>query len=191
VSRARAIGRRTGRGLVLALGAVVCLIVVGGCYGSATSDQNDNAGPSLPTPLASLPGEVQGTLALVQEALAPLNISLAPPAQPYRPSEPAGLVTAPRSVQQETLAEPDLGYVVIYDLPDQASAADRARELAAYLGSGFGQTNYPVDAQFAISQVGDTVIFTWWAPSRAGGDPVPEQAFDAVSGVGQPVPVLK
>ena len=90
-----------------------------------------------------------------------------------------------------SLAEPDIGYVVVYDFPDQQTATARAQELASYLGSGFGQTNYPFDAQFAISQVGDTVVFTWWAPSRAVGDPQAEDAFNAVASVGQPVPVVK
>jgi hypothetical protein len=162
-----------------------------GCLSPATSDQNQNAGPTLPTPMSSLPAEVEGTLALIQQALAPVGLQLQPPTQPYRPSEPVGLLSAPRAVQRESLAEPDLGYVVVYDLPDQQTAADRAEELAAYLGSGFGQTNYPIDAQFAISQVGDTIVFTWWAPSRAGGDAKAEDGFDAVASVGQQVPVLK
>jgi hypothetical protein len=141
--------------------------------------------------MTSLPAEVEGTLALIGQALAPVGLQLQPPTQAYRPSEPPGLVSAPRTIQRESLAEPDLGYVVVYDLPDQQTATARAQELASYLGSGFGQTNYPLDAQFAISQVGDTIIFTWWAPSRAAGDSQAEDGFNAVAGVGQPVPVTK
>ena len=55
---------------------VILLVLLGtvaitGCSGSVTPDQNENRGPSLPTPLASLPTEVQGTVALVQQALLP------------------------------------------------------------------------------------------------------------------------
>jgi hypothetical protein len=175
----------------ISLLALAGIALLAGCMGPATPDVNNQAGPTVPTPMTSLPAEVQGTFALVGQALAPVGLQLQPPTQPYRPSEPADMVTAPRAIQRETLAEPDIGYVVVYDFPDQQTAAARAQELASYLGSGFGQTNYPFDAQFAISQVGDTVVFTWWAPSRAGGDPLAEDGFNAVASVGQPVPVTK
>jgi hypothetical protein len=167
------------------------LVLLAGCISPTQQDQNNQVGPTLPTPMTSLPAEVQGTLALVQQALVPVGLQLQDPTQPYRPSEPPGLVTAPRAIQRESLAEPDLGYVVVYDLPDQQTGTARAKELASYLASGFGQTNFPIDAQFAISQVGDTVVFTWWSPNRAGGDSQVEDAFNAVAGVGQPVPVTK
>jgi hypothetical protein len=170
---------------------LVAFSLVAGCTSPVTQDQNNQAGPTLPTPLASLPAEVQGTLALIAQALTPIGLQLLPPTQPYRPSEPPGLVSAPRAIQRESLAEPDLGYVVVYDLPDQQTATARAQELAAYLASGFGQTNYPLDAQFAISQVGNTVVFTWWSPNRAGGDALAEDGFNAVASVGQPIPVTK
>jgi hypothetical protein len=171
--------------------ALAGIAILAGCMGPATPDVNNQDGPTLPTPMTSLAPEVQGTLALVSQALAPVGLQLQPPTQPYRPSEPADLVTAPRAIQRETLAEPDIGYVVVYDFPDQGTATARAQELATYLGSGFGQTNYPFDAQFAISQVGDTVVFTWWAPSRAVGNSLAEDGFNAVASVGQPIPVVK
>lgn len=145
----------------------------------------------LPTPQASLSTQVEGTVAVVRQALAAAGLQLNPPIQPYRPSEPAGLATVPRAILQENLADPDQGYVVIYEFPDTATATDRGRELAAYLGSGFGQTNYPLDAQFAVNQVGGTIVFTWWTAERASNRALAEAGFNAVASVGQPIPVLK
>ena len=156
--------------------ALLTVALLTGCISPTQQDQGNQAGPTLPTPMVSLSTEVQGTLSLIQQALTPVGLQLQPPTQPYRPSEPPGLVTAPRAIQRESLAEPDLGYVVVYELPDQQTASARARELAAYLASGFGQTNYPIDAQFAISQVGDTVVFTWWSPIAPVAMPRPRTA---------------
>jgi hypothetical protein len=175
----------------LGLLGLISLAFAAGCTSPTVPAQNIGAGPTLPTPMASLSAEVGGTFALIAQALAPVGLQLLPPTQPYRPSEPPGLVTAARAIQRQSLAEPDLGYVVVYDFPDSQTANARAHEMATYLASGFGQTNYPLDAQFAISQVGSTIVFTWWAPSRAGGDPLAERGFDAVASVGQPVRVTK
>jgi hypothetical protein len=181
--------RLVAAGLALAL-------LLAGCFAPGGGDQPGQAGPTLPTPQASLSSQVDGTVSLVRAALALAGLQLNPPVIAYRPSEPAGLATAPRAVLQVTLPgagamDPDQGYVLIYDLTDTATAADRGRELAAYLGSGFGQTNYPLDAQFAISQVGGTLVFTWWSANRAADRALAKSAFDAVASVGQPIPVVK
>jgi hypothetical protein len=89
------------------------------------------------------------------------------------------------------LADPDDGFVVIYDLADADTAMDRAQDLATYLGSGFGQTNYPADAQFSVGVVGSTVVFTWWARRRASDPEKGEAVFDAIGTVGDRVDVLK
>lgn len=177
-------GRATTAGLA-------AIFLLAGCFAPSSGDQAGPAGPSLPTPQASLSSQVDGTVSLVRGALAVVGLQLNPPVVAYRPSEPAGLATAPRAVFQESVADADQGYVVIYDLQDTATATDRGKELAAYLGSGFGQTNYPLDAQFAISQVGGTIVFTWWSASRSSNAKLAEQGFDAVASVGQPIPVLK
>jgi hypothetical protein len=147
--------------------------------------------PVGPTPQASLSPQVDSTAALVRQALATAGLQLNPPVQPYRPSEPAGLAIVPRAIFQESVADPTQGYVVIYELPDVATATDRGKELAAYLGSGFGQTNYPLDAQFSIGQVGGTLVFTWWSKDRSSDDALAEAGFNAVASVGQPIPVIK
>ena len=110
---------------------------------------------------------------------------------PYRPSEPASLTQVPRTVLQVQGVDPDLGYVVIYQLADSAEAGVRAAELAGYLGSGFGQTNFPVDAQFSVAQADSTVLMTWWSRERADDDDVTQGAFDVVRTIGQQYPVVK
>jgi hypothetical protein len=109
----------------------------------------------------------------------------------YRPSEPESLRGAPRAVFQVDLGTPGENYVVTYQLVDAAMAAARGRELAAYLASGFGQTNYPPDAQFVLSQFGDTLVFGWWSPERSTSQPDLRAAFELIRGFGQPIPVPK
>lgn len=175
---------------------LAAVMLLAGCFAPGGGDQPGAAGPTLPTPQASLSTQVDGTVSLVRAALARAGLQLDTPVIAYRPSEPAGLATAPRAVLQVTLPgagamDPDQGYVLVYDLTSTATATDRGLELAAYLGSGFGQTNYPLDAQFAIAQVGGTLVFTWWSASRASDDALAQSAFDAIASVGQPIPVVK
>ena len=179
-----------------AAAGLTAVLLLAGCFAPGGGDQPGPPGPPLPTPQASLSAQVDGTVSLVRAALAKANLQLDTPVVPYRPSEPVGLAAAPRAILQVTLPgagamDPDQGYVMVYDLTSTAVATDRGQELAAYLGSGFGQTNYPLDAQFAISQVGGTIVFTWWSASRAADDALAQTAFDAVASVGQPIPVTK
>lgn len=178
-----------GNRIPATLAGLAVLALLAGCFAAPPVQQAP--GPDLPTPQASLSVQVDGTVSLLRQALAQAGLQLNTPSIAYRPSEPAGLATAPRAVFQESVADTDQGYVVVYDLQDTATATDRGKELAAYLGSGFGQTNYPLDAQFAISQVGGTIVFTWWSASRSSNDALAQSAFDAVAGVGQPIPVVK
>ncbi|HEX5465868.1 MAG TPA: hypothetical protein VFW92_04240 [Candidatus Limnocylindrales bacterium] len=179
---------------------------------SGAAGPSGSAGASLPsgsTAQASVgPGDTGSTAGLATPDLVP-TADVAAAAQrlqttlqaqgfrldlmnpPARPAEPVGLDRTPRSVYRVDLADPDTGIVVIYDLADAAVAANAAHTLAAYLASGFGQTNFPLDAQFAVAQVGPTVVMTWWAASRTSDPTAAERAFDAVASVGQPVPVTK
>lgn len=191
VRAATRVPRVPRNGVRAACAGLAALLLFAGCFAPSGGDQPGPAGPSLPTPQVSLSTQVDGTVSLVRQALAQAGLQLNPPVTAYRPSEPAGLATSPRAVFQESVADPDQGYVLIYDLSDTATATDRGKELAAYLGSGFGQTNYPLDAQFAISQVGGTLVFTWWSASRSSNDALAEAAFSAVASVGQPIPVVK
>ncbi len=185
--------RRAGLVVVLALSAAS---TAGACVpdNRAAPPRNDDpavVGPPLPTPQRSPSVQIAATARQVEQALSQQGLRLAQAIGAYRPSEPPAVTTVPRAVYQVDLGVGDIGYVVIYELLDTTAAADRGREFAAYLGGGFGQTNYPLDAQFALSQSGATLIFTWWSPSRAPDDERARMAFDTVAGVGQPIPVAK
>lgn len=163
--------------------------LVGACGGS-TRDTGNVAQP-LPTPMASVSSAVAGTVGLVTQALANRGYQLFPPVVPYRPSEPASLTQTPRVVLQVSGPDADQGYVIVYDLTTDAAATTAGTDLAHYLASGFGQTNYPTDAQFSVAQVGSTVVFTWYSGSRASDAAASRSAFESIGLVGQPFPVVK
>lgn len=176
---------RAGRAVLV---AALVSVVLAACGGERPIRVDPDP---LPTPVASLGTALQGTVGLLTETLAVAGYQLAPPAGQYRPSEPASLTHVPRTVLQVMGPNPDQGYVVVYDLRTTAAAADQATELARYLGSGFGQTNFPVDAQFSVAQLGSTVILTWWSRERATEPDHLQGAFDVIRSVGQSVPVVK
>ena len=171
------------RGLV----SVALLLLVAGCGGTQVQDTPR----PLATPVASPARALADVSQRVSQALDAAGYDIAPPVQPYRPSEPASLTQVPRTVLQVQGVDPDLGYVVIYQLADSAEAGVRAAELAGYLGSGFGQTNFPVDAQFSVAQADSTVLMTWWSRERADDDDAAQGAFDVVRAIGQSYPVVK
>lgn len=178
------------------MAVVVTAIAVAGCVpdNRAAAPGNDDPaviGPALPTSQTSPSPQIAATAALGSAALQAQGRRLDPAIVPYRPSEPESLSEAPRAVYQVDLADRDQGYVVIYELPDVGAAGDRGREFGAYLGNGFGQTNYPLDAQFALSQVGGTLLFTWWSPARSSDDDAARRAFEAVAAIGQPIAIVK
>lgn len=174
----------------LRLGLVVAaLLLVTGCGGLFTAQSDP--GPALPTPQASYSAGIASTVGVLTAALGPAGIPLFPPASPARPSEPASLLQTPRVVLQAGIGDPNGGFVVVYQLADEAAATAAAGELASYLGSGFGQTNFPVDTQFHVATLGDTVVLTWWSRERATDDELAEAAFEAVAGVGVEAPVIK
>jgi hypothetical protein len=171
--------------------AAVAAALFGGCLGTGDAGAGAGAGPTLPTPQASLSAQIQGTVAVLGRALTAAGFRLDPPIVPYRPGEPPTLVDTPRAVFQTSIPDANQGYVVIYELSDPGTATVRGQELASFLGGGFGQTNFPVDAQFSISQVGITLIFTWWSRALATDKTAAAAAYDAVRSVGQPIPVTK
>lgn len=167
---------------------VTCLVA--GCA-PATNDQRGGQ-PTTPliTPQASFSTQVASGLAVVRRALADVGIRLDPPVVPYRPAEPPGISTAPRAVLQAGIGDPQAGYVMVYEFPDANTASARGAEFADYLESGFGQTNYPLDAQFSLAQLGGTLIFTWWSSELAADRDLARAAFDAISAVGVRIPIV-
>ena len=169
--------------------------LLGGCAAGGGDEPLTTAGRTravaLATPETSISPAVAGTASAVRAALSPAGFRLDPVGAPYRPSEPPGLAGVRRNVFRVGLSDPDVGHVVIYEFRDVPTAAAAGREFAAYLGSGFGQTNYPVDAQFALSQMGGTLVLGWWSPERS---PMPQRvrrALELTRAFGQPIPVAK
>ena len=146
---------------------------------------------ALPTPLRSFDASVSATIGQLQAALTDIGRRLDDTSTAYRPSEPASLLQTPRVVMRADLADPGDGFVVIYAAADEGTAQELGADLANYLGSGFGQTNYSADTQFSVSVVGDTVVFTNWSRRRSADGEAAEAVFDAVATVGERVEVLK
>lgn len=146
---------------------------------------------ALPTPMRTIDASVQRSITAVESALAGVGERLVPPTAAYRPSEPQSLLQVPRTIRRVDLADPDDGYVVIYQAPDSGAAIELADDLAAYLESGFGQTNYVADTQFAVSTLGDTIIFTTWSQRRSDDPERAGSAFEAIRTVGSPIEINK
>lgn len=132
-----------------------------------------------------------GTVGLLTDALARQGIRLDVPVIPTQPGEPVGIAPSPRALRQADVHDPGGGYVLIYQFADAATTTTRAMEFADYLESGPGQINYPLDTQFSLAQVGDTLVFTWWSRERASDRELAERAYDAMAAVGQPIPITR
>jgi hypothetical protein len=179
----------TRRRLAAALTAVALLAT--GCSGPPAATGAREGTPAV-TPMTSLTPVVAGTAAaLRQRLLESGSYRLDELRRPYHPAEPVELQGAPRAVFQVDVADPSAGYVVVYSFPTPDAARDRGMVFARYLGSGFGQTNYPLDAQFAISQVGSTLVFHWWSPELAEDRERSQGAFDVISRFGLPIEVRR
>ena len=165
------------------------IAVLAGCGGTSPADDAGDGRPAVPTPLPSLTATLSVTAGLLRGALADAGFGLEQTLTPVRPSEPASLVMTPRAALRASLADPDEGFVIVYDLADPAEAQARAEDLAAYLESGFGQSNFTADTQFSVAVVDDTVVFTWWIPSHSSDTDAGQAVFDAISTVGVPVEV--
>jgi hypothetical protein len=169
---------------------VLIALVLAGCGGSRPRDRADD-GPRPPTPLPSLTAPLARTAGLLRAAVAEAGFRLDPTLTPVRPSEPQSLVMTPRAALRASLADPDEGFVIIYDLADAAEARVRAGELADYLASGFGQSNFTADTRFSVAVVGETLVFTWWIPSRSSDRESAEAVLDAIGTVGETVEVSR
>lgn len=145
----------------------------------------------LPTPLRSFDAALERTVSAVEDAVESVGVRLEAPLAPYRPSEPGDLLQVPRAVRRAALADTSDGFVVIYQAPNAGEAMTLAEALADYVGSGFGQTNFPADTQFSVGVLEDTIVFTTWSQRRSDDPERAEAVFDAVAGVGTPVEVNK
>jgi hypothetical protein len=186
------VATRLTAGLVVRAAAVLlgALLSVAACTSPDRPTVQADEVP-LPTPLRSYGTSMAVTLGALEAALAGVGERLEVPARAFRPSEPQALLQTPRVIRRAGLADLGDGYVVVYDAPSAGEALQLADELADYVGSGFGQTNYVADTQFSVSTLDDTIIFTTWS-RRSSDDPERAEAvFEAVAAVGSPVEVAK
>jgi hypothetical protein len=128
------------------------------------------------------------TKGLVIAALAGVGLQAVDAGKPYRPSEAAVLVGAPRSIVQVQLPDdPDHGFVVIYALGSAVSAEKAAVAQAAYVAGGPGGISFPPGSHFVTRIVDTTVIFFTWSPG-ASPDSRTHLIEDALNTIGIAVP---
>jgi hypothetical protein len=140
-------------------------------------------------PAMTVSPTVNQTRAELVRVLSAANLVLADTQAPVRPAESPLLVSAPRAVFQVTLpADPNRGYVVVYEFTDAARASQAAAEQQLYLASGPGRVQTPEGTVYVLRQVGPTVVLYEWLPAAARDPSAPEvqQALETL-GVGYPI----
>jgi hypothetical protein len=169
------------------VGLTLAGVLLAGCGIAA----NDGAAQTLAvTPQASLSSTLQLCWNELTTTVATAGLPLLHAPAPVRPGESPLLTAAPRTVGQVILpADPDHGFIVLYEFPDPASAYTAAQQQAAYIGGGEGRIQFVPDSQFTLRQDGSCVLFYTWAPSVSTDPRSPDIATTLQTfGVGIPIP---
>lgn len=149
-------------------------------------------GPASPPAAVTAPpagGAASATVDHVIQVLGSQRLQAARTQRPYRPPETVALSRVPRDVLQVVLpADPDHGFVVVYELPTEATAEDVGREYAAYIASGPGRVQFPTDARFTLRRVGQTLVFFAWSPAN-WPDPRSAEIATVLDTIGEAIPV--
>lgn len=150
---------------VLAIAAVAS-VVLAGCGTSGVPSQAVVEPSGAPT--RTVTPTVDQTRAALVAALGGQNLVLTDSQAAVRPAETPLLAAAPRALYQVTLpADPDKGFILVYEFPDPARAAAAAAEQQAYLATGPGRVQTPQGTVTLIRQVGSTVVSYQWLPAAA------------------------
>ncbi len=179
-------GERFGR-LRAVLLVIAVLVLAAGCgssEGAVTTYPASTLGPERTVTPA-----VAGTRAALVTALAGERLTLRDVATPYRPAEGPLLANAARAVYQVILpADPDKGYIVVYEFLDPGRAADAAAEQQRYLETGPGKVQTPQGTVHVVRGVGSTVVVYDWLPEDADDPSAPgiQRALETL-GVAYPV----
>ena len=154
------------------VGWLLGIALLSGVLASCGIAANEAAQPSVAiTPQVSLSATLQLCRNELVTTLSAAGFSLVQPASAVRPAESPLLSAAPRTVGQVLLpADPNHGFIVLYQFPDPASAYAAAQQQAAYIGGGEGRIQFVPDTQFTLRQDGSCVLFYNWSPS-ASTDP--------------------
>jgi hypothetical protein len=174
---------------LLALAAIGLATALAGC--AAATD-----GPAVTFPAVSIgPDRTVGpavslTRSELVKALGDRRVTMGDATVPFRPAEAPMLTEAPRAVYQAILpADPDKGFIVVYELPDPDRADQAAREQAAYLATGPGRIQRSLESVDVIRVLGSTVVLYTWIPSEAKDGQAPDvQAALETLGYGVAVP---
>jgi len=169
-------------------GLLLAIVALAGCAGSgsdAVAPPVESIGPGQTVSPAVAP-----TRAELVRALGAHELVLTDSQSPVRPAESPLLASAPRAVYQVLLPkDPDRGYIVVYEFPDNARAANAATQEQTFLGSGFGRVQEPQGTVYTLRQLGTTVIVYSWLPAASKDDSAPGiQAALQTVGVGFPIP---
>ncbi len=160
--------------------------LLAGCAGGAPVART--SGP-LPTAQPSAPAAVEATLAQLDAVLRPGGLVVEPTLTAVRPAEPPSFAGVARWPFHAVLPDdPAGGYLVIYEFPAPALAADGGRDLAAYISSGPGRVQYAPDIRFVLRLVGSTLVFYPWSPASSPDRRTPDLAA-ALASVGSEVPI--
>ncbi len=181
--------RGRGRGAVTALLGMALVVVVAACSpGGGVSVASFPAG-SL-GPVGTVSSAVAQTRAELVRVLGERNLVLRDTEAPFRPPEDAVFTTAPRQVFQVVLPEaPSEGFIVVYEFPDPAAAAEAAADQAAYLASGPARVQSAFGTRHVMRLVGSTVVLYSWVPDGVVDERQREiQPALETLGVGVPIP---
>ncbi len=181
MTRSRAAPARS----VLVAAVLAGVLLIAGCGGLDGSLAPSARPPATPVPSAAPIGA--GGAAARDELFAAIRaagLQVDVSNRPFRPPEAAELGTVPRAVYQVLLpANPDGGFITVYELPDEATAIQAAKAQHAYLTSGPGRVQSPLGTDRVLQQLGPTVIYYEWLPA-ATTDPLTPRIADVLRTVG-------
>ena len=176
------------RGPLRAAPVVVLAATLAGCVPVTSGSSPAAAAVAQP----SSPAVVAQAAGALEAAYRRADFGFIRAITPYRPSEPPELISVPRTVYQVVLPkDPGAGYVVIYDGSDPMVAQGLAASMQHYLESGFGETNFPTDAQFAVQLYGSAVVFGWYSPGASADPAAAASALAVLRSFGQAFPVVR
>jgi len=179
--RLRGPAGREAAAVALVLGL---LLVLSACRPAATRPTQPD-----PTPRPTISPAVVATQVQLDGALRARGLALQPTDLAVRPGEPPSFAAVRRTAFRAILPDdPEGGLIVVYELPDAASASAAASDLAAFITSGPGRVQYPPDTEHVLRQVASTVVFFPWSPGSSP-DPRTADIAAAVATVGTEVPV--
>jgi hypothetical protein len=167
----------------------VSTMLLGACAasdGTHATFPSTTLGPSIPVTAAV---DIGLTKAAIVSALAARQLTMSEVQTPYRPAESPLMASAPKQVYQVLLqADPDKGFIEVYDFVGPAAAASAATEQQQYLATGSGRVQTPQGTIHVIRLVGNTVVLYDWLPAAAADTAAPDiQAALETVGIGYQV----